>query len=401
MMCHSSVGGSARIATQLASELAKRGHRMHLFTRTTPFGNWNASNGVVLHRVLQDHENNWDPSALYADWSKNDCESFLLSLLEVTFRESLEILHFHYAVPFASIVNELKQRLGWKCPLLVGTLHGSDVNEYGRDPVKGPVLAKNVQGLDGLTTVSSNYAMLAKEVLKLSKAPEIIPNFVSLSDYCPQNHAAEDDRGMKAPEEARKEGDRKQRIIHISNFRPIKNVEGVARIFFDIRKKMDAELWLVGDGQEIHKIRGFFKENGGKKDVHHLGFQRNLAPILARADLLLMPSLAESFCLCALEAMACGVPVLASQVGGLPEVVVDGKTGLLFPVGNYALAADLAVSLLKDRGAHRKMSKSAVRQARKFGKGKIVSMYEDFYGTVFHKSRVSRPCYLMETRHGL
>ena len=381
-MCHSSFGGSARIATELASELARRGHRVHLFTRTTPFGNWDHSNGVVLHRAIPDHENNWDPSALYTDWPEKDYQSFLFSVLEVIVREGLDLLHFHYAVPFAFIMKEVKERLGEKCPLLVGTLHGSDVNEYGRDLVKGPVLAKTLRDLDGLTTVSFNYACLAKEVLKLKKPPEIIPNFVSLPGYDPQNDNPENSRKIEALGKSKKGNLKKHRIVHISNFRPIKNLEGVARIFLGIRKRIDAELWLIGDGEEKKKINRLFKQNGAKNDVHYWGLQHDVTPILVQTDLLLMPSLSESFGLSALEAMACGVPVLATHVGGLPEVVIHGKTGFLFPVGNHSLAADLAVSLLKDRIAHREMSKAAVRQARKFKKKEIVSMYEDFYERV-------------------
>ena len=390
-MCHSSFGGSARIATELALELARRGHRVHLFTRTTPFGNWDHSNGVVLHSSIPDHENNWDPSALYTDWPEKDYQSFLLSVLEVIAREGLDLLHFHYAVPFVFIVKEVKEKLGEKCPLLVGTLHGSDVNEYGRDPVKGPVLAKTLRNLDGLTTVSFNYACLAKEVLKLTKPPEIIPNFVSLSSYAPQNDNPENSREMEALGESKKGDVKRPRIVHISNFRPIKNIDSLARIFLGIRKRIDAELWLVGDGQEMKKINRLFKQNGAKNDVHYWGLQYDVAPILVQTDLLLMPSLSESFGLCALEAMACGVPVLATHVGGLPEVVIHGKTGFLFPVGNHSLAADLAVALLKDRVAHREMSKAAVRQARNFRKEEIVSMYEDFYDRVLHKPRV-RSC---------
>jgi glycosyltransferase involved in cell wall biosynthesis len=165
----------------------------------------------------------------------------------------------------------------------------------------------------------------------------------------------------------------------VSNFRPVKNLQGVVSLFLGIRKRIDAELWLVGDGEEMDRIRPILDRGGAREDVLYWGLQQDVAPILFQADLMLMASHSESFGLCALEAMACGVPVLATRVGGLPEVVVHGKTGFLFSPVNHAPAIEFAVSLLTDPAALHAMKKAAMRHACGFRKGPIISRYEDFY----------------------
>jgi N-acetyl-alpha-D-glucosaminyl L-malate synthase BshA len=219
--------------------------------------------------------------------------------------------------------------------------------------------------MDGLTTVSRCHARLSTEVFGLPFYPEVIPNFVDLSVFYPRVQHQEDKR--------------RTRITHVSNFRPIKDLQSVAKIFLGIRKRIDAELWLVGDGQEMEKTRSFFKREGIEEDVCFWGLQHNVASIIAQSDILLMPSLYESFCLAALEAMACGVPVVASDVGGLPEIVVQGKTGILFPSGDHSSAIDLSVNLLSDQKKYQVMKEAAARRALKFDQKEIVPLYEDYY----------------------
>lgn len=368
IMCHSSFGGSARVATNLAAELARQRHRVHLFTRTTPFGAWDYASGVILHKITPDREDDLHPASLYTDWPAEALQAFVSHVLDVIATEGLDVLHFHYAVPFAFAAAEVRRRLGQGAPLLVGTLHGTDVTVHGKDPVKGPQLAQTLRHMDALTTVSASHARLAADVFGLPTWPEVILNFVDLSRFRPRGHTQRDPNTHSRP-----------KIVHVSNFRPVKDPQSMARIFVGIQEQMEAELWLIGDGQEMEALKSIFQQSGFENDVHYWGLQCDVAPLLAQTDLLLMTSLYESFCLAALEAMACGVPVLATKVGGLPEVVVHGKTGFLFPLGDHDLAVRLAVSLLSDPTRHRIMREAAVRHARQFGSKQIVPAYEDLY----------------------
>jgi N-acetyl-alpha-D-glucosaminyl L-malate synthase BshA len=377
MMCHSSFGGSVRVATELSSELALRGHRVHVFTRTTPFGRWDPPTGVVLHRSTAEHENSIDPSTLYTDWPETEYQALISNVLDVILMEGLDLIHCHYALPFVFLMKDIKERLGSECPSLFATLHGTDVSQYGRDPVKGPPLARTLACLDGLTTVSMHHASLAKEVFNLPRHPKIIPNFIPFSgNGFPDRISV---RGRPVEKGYRRRSARRPIIVHVSNFRPVKNLQGVISLFLGIRKFIDAELWLVGDGEEMDRIRPILDKRGAKDDVKCWGLQRDIAPILFQADLMLMASHAESFGLCALEAMACGVPVLATHVGGLPEVVVHKKTGFLFSPVNHAPAIEFAVALLTDPAAHHAMKEAAMRHACRFSKSSIISRYEDFY----------------------
>jgi N-acetyl-alpha-D-glucosaminyl L-malate synthase BshA len=374
MICHSSLGGSTRIALELSLELVRRGHNVHLFTRTTPLIYHDTNNGVTLHRIIADHDDRVHPSALCTDWPDHEYQTFLSYLLRWISEEGFDILHFHYAIPFAFLAQDIKRHLGKRSPLLIGTLHGTDVAIYGRDPVKGPPLARALLAMDGLTTVSRCHACLSTDVLGLPFCPEVIPNFVDLSVFHPPATLKEDTRRI--------------RITHVSNFRPIKDLESVANIFLGIRERMDAELWLIGDGEEMEKTKSLFKRKGIEKDILFWGLKRNVASLIAQSDLLLMPSLYESFCLAALEAMACGVPVVASNVGGLPEVVVNEKTGILFPLGDHSSAVELSINLLSDQRKYKAMKEAAVIHALEFDQKKIVPLYEDYYKRVLSTLRL-------------
>ena len=363
IMCLSSLGGSARVAEQLATQFARRGHRVHLFSRTTPFGASALANNVQLHTVKSGLEADKHPARLDTDWSAADFEEFISNILQVIDEEGLDVLHFHYAIPFAFLAAEVKHRLGLAAPLLVGTLHGTDVSVYGRDRVKGFELAQTLDEIDVLTTVSNNHALLASELFGLRTPPIVIPNFVDLSQFHPlQAHLCP-----------------RPKIAHVSNFRSIKDPQSMARIFLGIREQMEAELWLIGDGPEMAGVKSTLRRSEYEQDVRYWNLQGNVAHLLAQTDLLLMTSLAESFCLAALEAMACGVPVLATDVGGLSEVVIKGETGFLFPVGEQDMAVQLAVNLLSNRVQHQAMSVAAVSHAAAFDIEHIIPLYESIY----------------------
>ena len=366
ILCHSSLGGSARVATELAIGLAKRGNIVHLFTRTLPFGHWDVSNGVHLHIITSGPENSLASAELQIDWQEKEFEAYLSEVMKIS--ASLDVLHFHYAVPFAYVAAEVKRRLGEACPLLVGTLHGTDVSIHGRDPVRGPQLVRALQNIDVLTTVSNSHAELSTRIFGLATSPEVILNFVDLEKFHPREAGAFSSNGQRRP-----------RIAHVSNFRAVKQPEVMAEVFLKIREKIDAELWLIGDGPEMDRVKNIFRQNDMDGNVCYWNMQNEVAGLLAQTDLLLLTSRMESFCLAALEAMACGVPVVASRVGGLPEVVLDGKTGLLFDLDQPDQAVRSALSLLSDPERFRQMSESAVRHARNYDRRNAVLSYEELY----------------------
>ena len=368
MMCHSSVGGSARIGIELAMALARRGHCIHLFTHTTPQGHWVPEPNIILHTLKHLAAAEQDPTTLYTDWPEEDIRHYTEQILRVIATESLDVLHYHYAVPFAFVAQRLLVHLGDATPRLIGTLHGTDVSHFGKDPEIGPRLAKALQLSDVITTVSNSHAELATTVFNLARPPYVVSNFIDLSRFQP-SLCEPTDQLMRSP----------PRVMHISNFRPIKDPCSMAHIFLSMRARLDAELWLVGDGEEMALVRAIFQQSAFADDVHYLGLQDDITSDLRQADLLLMTSQYESFCLVALEAMACGVPVLATRVGGLPEVVVHGCTGLLFPLGEPEQAVEMAVSMLSNPSKHRAMCEAAIRHARQFGVERVVPAYERLY----------------------
>jgi L-malate glycosyltransferase len=275
----------------------------------------------------------------------------------------LDVLHFHYAVPFAAITEEVGRRLGPRAPRLVGTLHGTDVTVFGRRPLRRVGLARRLAALDAMTTVSHSYAALAAKVFGVA-APVVIPNFVDPERFRPP--------GRSTP-------GRRPRLLHVSNFRPVKDPEMVARVFVRVRREIDAELWLVGDGQAMRSVHRVVRSAGVDRDVRLFGLRRDVAPIVRGADLLLVTSRSESFCLAALEAAACAVPAVASRVGGLPEVVADDETGLLYAPGDEGAATEAALRLLRDSERRHRMGVAARTRAMRFSAEAVVSRYEALY----------------------
>jgi N-acetyl-alpha-D-glucosaminyl L-malate synthase BshA len=362
MMCHASMGGSSRIAVELASTLALRGHEVHLFARTAPFFPCRVSSTLTLHTVREDNGDR-HPADLLLDWPPGELESYVQLILEVLEEEALDILHFHYGFPFAFVAAEVRKRQGGAWPVLIGTLHGTDVTCCG-DVVKRAQMMQWLKYVDDLTTVSRSHAQLATSLLPLATPPRVIPNFIDLTDFQAQ------------PREVQRA---RPRIVHISNFRPVKNIQRLAHLYLQIKEQLDAELWLIGDGPEIASLRAALHPHGLERDITYWGIQHDVASILQQTDLLLLTSAYESFSMVALEAMACGVPVLAPCVGGIPEVVVDGETGYLYPATEPSTAVELAIRLFSDPQLLVQLKRKARAHAGNFDKEKTVSNYEYLY----------------------
>jgi N-acetyl-alpha-D-glucosaminyl L-malate synthase BshA len=356
MLCHRGVGGSVRVAFELAKALGGRGHTTYLFARSPPFDHADGDGGVHLRTLTAD---SGLTSQLDADWSSADVDA----LADLVASVELDLLHYHYAVPFAAVAQAVRARLGDSAPPVVGTLHGTDVSRFGRDPARVGQIAELLGRADALTTVSQSFARLAVDLFGLPQAPTVVPNFVDLARFTPGV------RGRSGP----------PRVAHVSNLRPVKQPEVMARIYAGARRRVAADLWLVGAGEGSAAVDAIVSEAGVADSVVRFGLRTDLEAILPHTDVLLMTSRSESFCLAALEAAACGVPTVAPRVGGLPELVRDGVSGLLFEPGDEDRAVGALMTLLQDDLLRARMSRAARAVATEFQTSVVVPRYEALY----------------------
>src|SRR4051812_33643173 len=339
MLCHAGPGGSSRVALRLAEALEHRGHEMSV----VPAGPW---------RTML--EPTWD------GWRLAQLER----RVEAVVRDrGIQVLHYHYAWPFAHLVRGLKRRLGSAAPVFVGTLHGTDVTH---PPGAGEIDA--LRHTDAWTTVSRPYAALARERLRLGRRPTVIPNFLDAARFPRSSDFTEPSAGGRRP-----------RLVHVSNFRPVKDPQGVIRVFAAVREQHDAELWLIGDGPELPGARHLVHRAGLEQDVRIFGYRADVGPLLAQCDVLVMSSLEESFCLAALEAMAGGLAVVGTAVGGFAELAEHDRTALLYEPGDYAQAARLVGRLLTDHRARSGLRRAATERAREFSVAAAVDRYVAVY----------------------
>ena len=367
IVCYASVGGSGIIATELGKRLALRNHRVHVLSSDMPvrFGDYQP--GLSFHRV---------ETPTYPLFRE---PHYLLSLankiVHVAREEQLDIIHAHYALPHATAGYLARQVLektyGGQVPKLVTTLHGTDITLLGNDRSYSEIVAFSIQQSDGVTAVSESLKTDTYRELRISRDIRVIPNFLDCRTYQRRDVSAL--RAKLAPN-----GERI--LIHVSNIRPVKRVPAVVEIFARVRKAMPAKLLIVGDGPDLGEASRNARALGVDGDVELLGEQDQVVLLLSAADVLLLPSAQESFGLAALEAMACGVPVVASRIGGLPEVVEDGKTGFLHALDDLDGMAASTVRLLTDAALHARLSKAGVESAKsRFCDDRIVPMYEAFY----------------------
>jgi N-acetyl-alpha-D-glucosaminyl L-malate synthase BshA len=363
--CYPTYGGSGAVATELGLELARRGHEIHFITYDSPFRLHGYTERIYFHQV----ETRMGRYPLF------DHFPYTLALAskqhEVVLREGLEILHVHYAIPHATTAYLAREMLKGERPLrVITTLHGTDITLVGQESSFYGITKFSIEQSDEVTAVS-NY--LRDETYRafgcVSCNVRVIPNFVNLNEYRPAEPGV---RSSVAPEGTKV-------ITHVSNFREVKRVKDVVRVFARIRRAMPATLIMVGDGPDRVDAENEARDLGVGGDVRFLGRLDTVASLLQATDLFVLPSQTESFGLAALEAMACGSPVVASRAGGLPEVVDDGVSGILEPVGSVEAMGRRAVELLRDEARHAVMRSAAIAKAREFSADRIVPMYEALY----------------------
>lgn len=361
LICHASLGGSSRVATRLAYGLERRGHAVSLIAASPPPAPAKELSAVRLETFESD-ANGWT-TVIEPTWEPRRLDALSRCVEAVVRRNGIEMVHYHYAWPFAHLVPRLKARLGASAPAFVGTLHGTDVTH----PPAGASPAV-LDETDVVTCVSHRYARLARARLGLATDPVVIPNFVDPGDFPRSRDFTHPCAGRRRP-----------RLVHVSNFRRVKNPDDVGRIFLALRERLDAELWLVGEGPELGSLASMLRAAGAGADVRLLGYQEDIGRVLARCDLLLMASAEESFCLAALEAMTSGLCVVAPAVGGLTELAEHGRSAMLFEPGDIAGGARAALRLLTQHRLRLAMRSHAAERANRFSTWSVLQRYEALY----------------------
>lgn len=367
--CYASVGGSGVVAAELARCLADRGHRTHVISSDTPFRLRESDGGVRFHRVeTPGYPLFREPQYLLALANR---------LVQVARAHRLDIIHAHYAIPHAAAAYLARQILAGGCseppcaPRTITTLHGTDVTILGSDSSYRETVAFCIDQSDAVTAVSASLRADTKRAMPVTREISVIPNFVDLEVYRRRPDPARHTRWSASGERL---------VMHLSNLRPVKQIDAVVKVFAKIRERVPARLLIGGEGPELGRAEQLIDELGLRDHVDLVGEAQDVVGLLSAADLFLLPSLQESFGLSALEAMACGVPVVASNVGGLPEVITDGANGFLHPPHDVQQMAESAIRLLLDAELHARMAAEGVRVAReKFSADQIVPQYEALY----------------------
>ena len=373
--CYPTFGGSGVVATEIGLALAARGHKVHFICYDIPRRLTNFTDNVFFHEVE------------VREYSLFEFQPYALSLsskmVEVSTYEELDLLHVHYAVPHATSAYLAKQIMNGKAPKVITTLHGTDITLVGQDRSYLPITRFSIIQSDAVTAPSQFLRRATYDKLNIpSSVPiEIIPNFVDIERFRPKKDGDVNPAAHLLGGCPRKQGTKL--LIHVSNFRPVKRIPDVLRTFALVNKEVKSHLVLIGDGPERSNAESIARELHIEKSVCFLGKQESFVPWLQHADLFLLPSELESFGLAALEAMSCGVPVVATNAQGISEVVVNGETGLLSDVGDYESMAKSCLRLLKNDEEMLKFSKNARERAvTQFNQDRIIDQYEKFYLSV-------------------
>lgn len=375
IVCYPTFGGSGVIATELGKALAKEGHRVHFITYSQP------TRLDFLNENLFYHEVDFHTYPLF---EYPPYELALASkMVSVVKNEKLDLLHVHYAIPHASAAYMAKQILkseGISIPV-VTTLHGTDITLVGKDASYEPVVTFSINQSDGVTAVSEDLRKETYEHFKITVDIDVIPNFIDLDKFKKQKK----DHFKKAicP-------NGEALVVHTSNFRRVKRIADVVQIFANIRSVIPAKLLMIGDGPERTKAENQAKELGIDADVRFLGKLEAIEEVLSVADLFLMPSEKESFGLAALEAMACEVPLISSNAGGLPELNIQGVTGFMSETGDVEDMSRKALFVL-DKKNLPAFKENALKRAKEFDLANILPLYERVYQRVIEKNKVPYP----------
>jgi len=364
--CYPTFGGSGVVATELGIALAKRGDDVHFISYALP------SRLNILHERVRFHEVTVTPYPLFDPYPPYTL-ALSTKMAEVAAYEELDVLHVHYAIPHAISAHLAKQILQSERLKVITTLHGTDITLVGRDESYLPITKFGIEVSDGVTAVSRWLREQTASNFATKKPIEVIPNFVDPARF--RNHPT--------PFRHVFGGEHERLLCHISNFRPVKRIMDVLQVFARVARVVPARLLMIGDGPDRSRAEAFCREQHLVDRVYFLGNVPNLEELVGASDLFLLPSDAESFGMAALEAMASEVPVIGTMSGGLPEVVVDGETGYLLPVGDVEGMAAHAIAILSNDALRARMGAAAREVAiTRFDVNRVVPQYRELYERV-------------------
>lgn len=363
IVCYPTFGGSGVVATELGISLAKRGHEIHFITYRQPVRLALLNPNIHFHEVVVPE---------YPLFHYQPYELALSSkIVDMVKLHQIDILHVHYAIPHAFagyMAKKMLEDLDLKLPM-VTTLHGTDITLVGNHPLYKTAVSFSINKSDYVTAVSEDLKKSTHDLFDIQKSIQVIPNFIEEKEnnipfHCQRHYLATENERI---------------ITHISNFRKVKRIGDVIKTFYGIQKKIPAKLMMVGDGPEKIKAEELAEELGISDKIIFFGNSHEIDSILCYSDLFLLPSETESFGLAALEAMACGVPVISSNTGGLPEVNIHGTTGFLSPIGQVDEMVSNALKILEDDNTLKTFKENALAHSKSFDVNKIVPMYEAIY----------------------
>ncbi len=364
IVCYPTFGGSGVLATELGKALADKGHQVHFITYQQPVRLSEFNANIFYHEVRV-------PTYPLFDYPPYET-ALSSTMVDVIVNNNIDLLHVHYAIPHASaayMAKKILEKQGKIIPVIT-TLHGTDITLVGKDKTFAPVVAFSINESDAITAVSQNLAAETYRNFKIEKEIKVIQNFVDVKRF--RKKPIDAFRRVIAPHNEKV-------VLHASNFRKLKRVTDVVRIFAEINKNVPSKLLFVGDGPERPAAESLARELGIYDETRFVGRQEQIEEVLAISDLFILPSDYESFGLAALEAMAAGVPVISSNAGGLPEVNIEGETGFLADVGDVETMSRRAVELLSDESKLQKFKTKAAAHARLFDIDTIVPRYEALY----------------------
>ncbi|MFD1989805.1 N-acetyl-alpha-D-glucosaminyl L-malate synthase BshA [Paenibacillus nicotianae] len=371
--CYPSLGGSGVVATELGKLLAEKGHQVHFISHSVPFRLGTFHKNIFYHEV--------EVNDYYVFKYPPYDLTLANKMAQVAKMQQLDVLHVHYAVPHAVCAFLAKQMVGDHLKV-VTTLHGTDITVLAQDESLKDLIRLAINESDAVTAVSKDLIRETHELLDITRNIDLTYNFVDKRMYYPRDttelhkdYAFGNDRVL----------------MHVSNFRPVKRVSDVVEIFAKVNEKIPSRLLLVGEGPDLPKIQFQIQELGLTERVMFLGKQDDIPQVISLADILLLPSEKESFGLVALEAMACGVPTVGSQAGGIPELIIHGETGFLAPIGDTEAMAAHAVELLNNHQLMQTMIKNCLdRSQSEFSNERMMAEYEKIYYRVLGRE-LSQP----------